>query len=38
MVGKEFIAYEGFTAPLTNGGAEATMIITAVVRRDRGAT
>jgi hypothetical protein len=38
LVGKEFIAYEAFTAPLTNGGADATMIITAVVRRSRRAT
>jgi hypothetical protein len=35
LVGKEFIAYETFTAPLTNGGEEAVLILTAVARRKR---
>jgi hypothetical protein len=35
LVGKEFIAYEAFIAPLTNAGAEIAMIIIAVVRRRR---
>jgi hypothetical protein len=35
LVGKEFIAYEALTAPLTNGGPDIAMIITVVVRRNR---
>jgi hypothetical protein len=37
LIGKEYIAYEAFTAPLASGGTEPVMIIIAVVRRSGGA-
>jgi hypothetical protein len=35
MVGKDYVAYEAFTAPLASGGADPVMVIIAVVRRSR---